>query len=93
MGWLSNFAAKLVGKAIKKKLDLKEGPVEDKKKWFESKGIWTGIVTVLIGVYESIRMSLAPELGWNVPVIPEFVYVILGAIGVYARKVADKKVG
>ena len=51
----------------------------EQKAWYLSKGIWTGIITAVIGAY----LSLAPQFGW--PNIPEFVFVILGAMGVYTR--------
>jgi hypothetical protein len=56
------------------------------KAWYLSKGIWTGIVTALLGAY----LSLAPQFGW--PQIPEFVFAILGALGIYTRATADSKI-
>ena len=82
------FVAKLIGRGIANKLDLQEGPLDETKKWYKSKGVITGIVTVLVGTYEAVRLSLAPQLGWNLPDIPSVVYTLLGAIGVYSRVVA-----
>lgn len=65
----------------------------DTKKWYLSKGVWTGIVATLIGTYESLRMYVGPQFGWDIPAIPPFVYTILGTIGIYSRVVADKKIG
>ena len=54
----------------------------DSKKWYLSKGVWTGIVTALIGAY----LSIAPVFAW--PAIPEGIFVILGALGIYTRATA-----
>jgi len=56
--------------------------MEDKK-WYQSKAIWAGIVGVVIVAYNTLSTSL----GW--PAIPEFVYAILGAFGIYSRTVAN----
>ncbi len=69
--------------------ELKDG---EGKKWWKSKSILNGIVIVLIGTYETIWISLAPQMGWNLPAIPEFLYVVLGAIVIYTRTVADTKI-
>jgi hypothetical protein len=87
--WLVGLAAKRLGK----KLNLQEGPMDEKKKWYQSKAVLTGIVTVLIGTYEAVKQGLAPQFGWTLPEIPSLVYTILGALGIYSRVVADKKIG
>ena len=59
------------------------------KSWFQSKTIIAGIVTVAVAAYNAARSSLAPSL----PAIPEWVFVLLGAAGVYGRVTADSKIG
>lgn len=49
------------------------------KSWFKSKTIWAGIVTVLVAAYN------AASAQFGLPAIPEFVFGILGALGVYGR--------
>ena len=66
--------------------------MENNKPWYKSKGVITGIVTVLIGAYETIRVTLAPQLGWTIPDIPPIVYTILGALGIYSRVVATTNI-
>ena len=78
----------LIGKQAEKKIGWTEGPMQGETKWFKSKGVWTGIVTVLVGAYETSRVVLAPQIGWNLPDIPPVVYTLLGALGLYARVVA-----
>lgn len=75
-----------VGKWLGGKLKLEEGSMEGTKKWWQSKNVWTGIVTGLLGIY----MSLQPVL--SVPAIPEWVFALLGGLGVYTRVTADKKI-
>lgn len=80
-----NLIAKLAGNWIAKKTNLQEGPM-DSKPWYKSKGIWTGIVAGLVGGYN----GLAPSFQW--PPIPDFVFVLFGAMGVYTRATADKAI-
>ncbi len=82
--WLYKFA----GKVIAKKLRLEDGKMTDSKKWYKSKGVWTGIITVLVALYQGIDTQIGPQFGFDLPTIPNIVYVILGGMGVYSRKVA-----
>lgn len=83
-----NFFAKLAGKKAADILKLQEASKMDStKKWWQSKGVWTGVVTGLVAIYG----SLAP--GLNLPHIPEWVFTILGGMGVYTRVTADTKIG
>jgi uncharacterized membrane-anchored protein len=63
------------------------------KPWYQSKAVWTGVVAVLIAVYNAIGTSLAPNLGWMLPPIPEWVFGILAAFGVYFRTTVTTKIG
>jgi hypothetical protein len=87
-GRLLKFVYVLIGKKVAKELNLQEGKM-DSKKWYQSKGVLTGIVTVIIGLYTSVDVTLAPQLGFDLPSIPEWIFVLLGAIGVYSRTVAN----
>lgn len=78
--------AKLAGKFIAKKLDLKEGNV-DTKKWWQSKTIWSGVVTVLLAGYA------AASAQFKLPPVPDWIFAILGAIGIYSRATANTKIG
>lgn len=53
------------------------------KPWYTSKAVWTGIVAAVIALYN----TLSPSLGW--PSIPEYVFGILAALGIYTRVVAN----
>ncbi|MFN3551407.1 MAG: hypothetical protein ACK4WJ_06340 [Endomicrobiia bacterium] len=81
-----------VAKQIGKKL-FKEDKNMDKKHWWQSKTIWSGIITILITVYNTIRPLLSENFGINLPEIPSVVYTILGALGIYGRVVANQKIG
>ena len=80
------FIAKIAGKFASKKIGLMEGNLETKK-WYLSKGVWTGIVTGLLGIYATVQ----PAAG--LPAIPEWLFAFLGGLGIYSRVVADTKVG
>ena len=58
-----------------------------KIKWFQSKAVWAGVIAVLISAYA----TAASQFG--LPAIPEWVFGILGAMGVYSRVVATNKIG
>ena len=88
--WLKNLIAKKAAGSLSKKLNLKEGPMEEGKSWYKSKGVITGITAVLLGTYEMVRLNLAPQFGWNVPEIPPVIFTFLGALGIYSRVTAGK---
>lgn len=90
---IPSWVLRLVAKFASKKLGLTEGNVEDKKKWYQSKSILNAIVVFLVGVYALAQTTLAPQFGWALPNIPEWIFTILGAIGIYSRVVADKSIG
>ena len=52
--------------------------VVDKPFW-QSKTIWAAVVTGIIGIYNGIATVK------GLPAIPEWIYPILGSIGVYSR--------
>lgn len=71
---------------------FKEGEMETKK-WYQSKGIWTGVVTVVMAVYDVLVPLVPIYFGITLPIIPEWVFVLLGAFGIYSRKTASTKIG
>lgn len=81
-----------VAKNIEKAIGLTEDSAMETKKWWKSKGVWTGIVTVLVGGYEATRSQLAPQFGYSLPEIPSFLYMVLGSLGVYSRVTAAKTI-
>lgn len=54
------------------------------KPWYLSKGIWVGVLGLLIVVYNAVPEFLPITL----PQIPEFVLGILAALGVRFRQTA-----
>jgi len=60
----------------------------DTKKWYKSKTIWTAIITITVALY-----NLVIKCGATLPYIPEEIYIILGALGIYSRKVSNTKIG
>ncbi len=63
------------------------------KKWYASKGVWTGIVTALFGIYAIVGQVAAAQFGHPLPPVPPLVLTLLGAFGIYARATADAKIG
>lgn len=53
--------------------------MEQTKKWWQSKAVWAGVVAVGMAAYN----TASAEFG--LPPVPEFVYGILGAFGIYGR--------
>lgn len=92
MNWIKNLLAKFAGKSVAKKLDLKEGNMSEgvnAKPWYKSKSVWNGIVVVLVGLYEGVKMNINPAL----PEIPGWLLTFLGAAGIYSRVVATQAIG
>ena len=56
------------------------------KPWYQSKTIWIGIVAVIITAYNAASATFA------LPAIPEFVFGILGALGIYTRATATTRI-
>lgn len=54
----------------------------ESKKWFLSKTIWVGVVAVLLAAYSTAAVQ------FGLPAIPEWVFGILGALGIYTRSTA-----
>lgn len=63
--------------------------MDESKPWYKSKGILTGIVTVLLASYSTASMTF-PQ--FHIPAVPEWIYAILGALGIYARATASAEV-
>lgn len=67
------------------------------KKWYLSKGVWAGIVGVIVTIYITVQEWLAGGCvtgeGFcaNLPAIPEQVLAFLIAAGVYSRATAKTK--
>lgn len=81
------FLAKIAGKWLGSKLKLEEGPMDDKKPWYKSKTILTGIVAVLLSAYGSASTQ------FGLPPVPDWIYAILASIGIYTRATATKTIG
>ena len=79
-----------------KKLNLEDKPMpettEGTKPKIKSKTILNVIVLVVISLYEITRSALAPQMGWNLPEIPTFIYTALTAAGLYTARTATTKV-
>ena len=94
---MNKMLAWIIGKFIGSKIKLQEGGFMDgSKKWYVSKVVWAGIVTALIGIYNIVGTVIAPIFGFTLPAIPNFIYDILSAIGIYTvagRVTATQKIG
>lgn len=55
------------------------------KPWYLSKTVWATLITGVLGTY----VQLDAALGNTLPDIPGWVFVILGAFGLYGRAKAD----
>jgi hypothetical protein len=84
---IPDFVLRFIGREIAQKANLQEGNMDGTKKWYQSKNIWTSIVTGLVATY----IGLSGQVGW--PAIPEWVITILAAVGVYTRVNATDKIG
>lgn len=78
-----DFILRFFGRKVADKLDLQEADKMDTKEWYKSKTVIAGILAGLMGIYNTIATAK------HLPPIPDFVYTILGAMGVYGRVTAD----
>lgn len=75
----------IAGKVLKRKLNLQEEPMDGTKKWYTSKNLWAGVITALLGLYGTLGGQ------FNLPPIPEWIFALLGTLGVYTRATATDK--
>ena len=54
------------------------------KRWYSSKTVWAGIVAILLAAYNAASSQ------FGLPIIPEYVYTLLAAFGIYSRVSATK---
>lgn len=85
--WVPDWLLKLAGRKVADKLELQEDSKMESKPWWKSQTIWSAVVAGVIGVYNTV----APLKG--LPPVPEWVYTLLGAIGIHGRVTADAKIG
>ena len=94
-GKLPAWMYRLAGKKLAKILNLQEdtmSEVTEKKAWYKSKTILSDVVTILVVIYTAVQTQIAPNYGWTLPNIPEYVYAVLAGLGIYGRKTATTKV-
>ncbi len=60
--------------------------MKDNKKWWLSKAVWAGIIAVAVAGYNSAVAQ------FGLPAIPDFVFAILAAMGVYGRVAAKSEI-
>jgi hypothetical protein len=85
---LPDFLLKLIGKNVAGKLNLQEdSKMDGTKPWYQSKTIWSAAIAALIGLYNAV----GAVKHW--PPVPDWIFTILGAIGIYSRANADTKIG
>ena len=54
----------------------------EKKPWYQSKTLWMGVASVAVAAYNAVAQN------FGTPAIPEWIFAILGAVGVYGRSTA-----
>ena len=62
------------------------------KKWYTSKTMLAGILTILITAYMGLDTLLNAEAIGNLPDIPVIAFTILGALGLYGRTKANTRI-
>ena len=62
----------------------------ESKKWYQSKAIWAGIITALVGAAQTIGLQFGFDLLANP--IASAVLSILGILGVYGRASATTSI-
>lgn len=57
------------------------------KPWWQSKAVWAGVIAVIIAAYDTASVQ------FGLPPVPDFLYAILGALGIYGRVTATSVIG
>lgn len=77
---LKDLIAKVTGKVIAKKLDLKETKdMENSKRWWKSRTVWQGVAIAVINAY-AIAEPIAAQFGYPLPPIPGSTITLLNAV-------------
>jgi hypothetical protein len=76
---------RLVGKEAANKLGLEDKV--DSKEWYKSRAIWTAIIGVILGGVQPISEAFGHPI-----VVPHWVFEILGGMGLYTLRTADKPI-
>lgn len=86
-----NFFASIAGKFVSSKLKLQEGPPMPSKPWYESKTIWSDVVTVLLSILGLVDKYVT---GGHIVSSPFYSMALtfLGAMGIYGRTTATTTV-
>ena len=58
------------------------------KNWYLSKAVWAALITGIIGTYIQVDQAL----GGGLPDVPGVVLVVLSALGLYGRTVANEPI-
>ncbi len=82
-----------MAKSFSKKFLKEDKGMIDKKEWYKSKTVWSGIITIGITIYNASRPLVEQYFNVKLPEIPDVVYTVLGAVGIYGRVTANKKIG
>ena len=62
------------------------------KKWYTSKTIWAGVITILVTMYIGLDAGLNESFGKDLPNIPVWIFTALGAMGLYGRTKANTRI-
>lgn len=84
---IPDFLLKIIGRRVGDKINLQENSTMETKPWYQSKSIWTAVIGALIGLYNAIGAVK------NLPPVPDWIFTILGAIGIYTRSTVTTKIG
>lgn len=68
---------------------LPEPTTPPSKPWYLSKAVWAAVIAILVAFYNSFNAELAPLIGMTFPDIPEWIFGILGALGLWGRVTAN----
>jgi hypothetical protein len=59
----------------------------EKKSWYQSKTIWTAIITVVVGAIQPISEAFGHPIK-----VPEYIISLLVGMGLYSLRVGDKPI-
>lgn len=62
------------------------------KPWYMSKAVWAAIIGIIVAAFNAFNADLAPLIGITLPNIPEWIFGILSALGLWGRVTATSTI-
>lgn len=89
-GKLPNWAYRLIGKRLAKKLHWGDKMADQlpTKPWYQSKAVWAAIVTAFLGAVQPVSAAMGHPIA-----VPLWIIEVLTGLGLYGLRTATTTIG